>query len=66
MDDVTKIRACLFGGAMGDALGAEIEFWSLGRIRALFPDGLKELPPHDGRAGRITDDTQMTLFTAEG
>ena len=66
MDDVTKIRACLFGGAMGDALGAEIEFWSLERIRARFPRGLTELPPHDGRAGRITDDTQMTLFTAEG
>lgn len=66
MDDVTKIRACLFGDAMGDALGAEIEFWNLKRIRALFPDGLKELPPHDGRAGRITDDTQMMLFTAEG
>ncbi|WP_442952616.1 ADP-ribosylglycohydrolase family protein [Paracoccus benzoatiresistens] len=25
----------------------------------------EELPSHDGRAGRITDDTQMTLFTAE-
>lgn len=66
MDDMTKIRACLFGGAMGDALGAEIEFWNLERIHARFPHGLKELPPHDGRAGRITDDTQMTLFTAEG
>lgn len=66
MDDVTKIRACLFGGAMGDALGAEIEFWSLARIQARFPSGLTELPPHDGWAGRITDDTQMTLFTAEG
>ncbi|QXI66090.1 ADP-ribosyl-[dinitrogen reductase] glycohydrolase (plasmid) [Paracoccus marcusii] len=66
MDDVTRIRACLFGGAMGDALGAEIEFWSLNRIRARFPGGLTEMPPHDGRAGRITDDTQMTLFTAEG
>lgn len=66
MSNVTKIRACLFGGAMGDALGAKIEFWSLERIRASFPNGLTEMPPHDGRAGRITDDTQMTLFTAEG
>ncbi|MDH2328832.1 ADP-ribosylglycohydrolase family protein [Cereibacter sp. SYSU M97828] len=61
-----KIRACLFGGAMGDALGAEIEFWSLDRIRARFPGGVTEMAPHDGRSGRITDDTQMTLFTAEG
>ncbi|WP_246032953.1 ADP-ribosylglycohydrolase family protein [Falsirhodobacter xinxiangensis] len=60
------IRACLFGGAIGDAWGAEIEFWSLGRIRRQFPDGITEMPAHDGRVGRITDDTQMTLFTAEG
>ena len=66
MDDVTKIRACLFGGAVGDALGAEIEFWSLERIRGRFPGSLTELPPYDGRAGRITYDTQMTLFTVEG
>src|SRR5690554_4371725 len=61
-----RIRAALFAGAMGDALGAEVEFWGLDRIRRTFPDGITDLPPHDGRAGAITDDTQMTLFTAEG
>ncbi|WP_347268603.1 ADP-ribosylglycohydrolase family protein [Paracoccus sp. (in: a-proteobacteria)] len=67
VDPVTrKIRGCLFGGAAGDALGAEIEFWDLARIRQRFPEGLTSFPPHDGRSGRITDDTQMTLFTAEG
>lgn len=60
------IFSCLLGGAIGDALGAEIEFWSLPRIRRHFPDGLQEIPPHDGMVGAITDDTQMTLFTAEG
>lgn len=50
----------------GGALGAEIEFWSLERISARLPRGPTELPPHDRRAGRITDDTQMALFTAEG
>lgn len=60
------IFSCLLGGAIGDALGAEIEFWSLSRIRNHFPDGMQDLAPHDGMVGAITDDTQMTLFTAEG
>ncbi len=60
------LRASLLGGAIGDSLGAEIEFWSLAQIRAQFPDGLTDLPTHDGITGSITDDTQMTLFTAEG
>lgn len=60
------IRASLFGGAIGDALGAEIEFWKLSQIRSRFPNGVDKMLPHDGRMGAITDDTQMTLFTAEG
>lgn len=60
------IKASLFGGAIGDSLGAEIEFWSLEQIRARFPDGVDRMLPHDGQVGSITDDTQMTLFTAEG
>ena len=60
------IRASLFGGAIGDALGAEVEFWSLSRILARFPDGVDRILPHDGIWAAITDDTQMTLFTAEG
>ena len=61
-----RVHACLLGGAIGDSLGAEIEFWPLERIRRTFPHGFADLPPHDGVAGAITDDTQMTLFTAEG
>lgn len=60
------IHASLLGGALGDSLGAEIEFKTLRAVRALYPDGVRELPEHDGRVGAITDDTQMTLFTAEG
>ncbi|WP_010511817.1 ADP-ribosylglycohydrolase family protein [Komagataeibacter europaeus] len=60
------IRASFFGGAIGDALGAEMEFWSLNRIRDRFPHGVDEILPHDGRCAAITDDTQMSLFTAEG
>ncbi len=61
-------RGCLIGTAVGDALGAPVEFLSLVQIRARFgPEGLRGLEPWDGhRAGAITDDTQMTLATAAG
>ncbi|MEO8198234.1 MAG: ADP-ribosylglycohydrolase family protein [Thermoanaerobaculia bacterium] len=63
----SSARGCLLGGAIGDALGAEIEFRSLAGIRSRFgPLGLRDLVPAYGRLGAITDDTQMTLFTAEG
>lgn len=58
---------CLLLGAIGDALGAPIEFYQADRIERIY--GLK--PPEDlayanpGPA-RFTDDAQMTLFMAEG
>ncbi|GIG71231.1 ADP-ribosylglycohydrolase family protein [Phytomonospora endophytica] len=59
-------RAVLLGGAIGDALGAPVEFDRLDIIRELHgPDGVTGLVHHDGRLGAITDDTQMALFTAE-
>jgi ADP-ribosyl-[dinitrogen reductase] hydrolase len=58
---------CLLGGALGDALGAPVEFMSLSAIRAAFgAQGISAPAPAYGRVGAITDDTQMTLFTAEG
>jgi ADP-ribosylglycohydrolase len=62
-----RIRGCLLGGAAGDALGAAVEKLYLDEIRARFGrDGIREYAPAWGRVGAITDDTQMTLFTAEG
>jgi ADP-ribosylglycohydrolase len=62
-----RILGCLLGGAVGDALGAGIEFMSLDEIRARFGDaGVADYAPCYGRVGAITDDTQMALFTAEG
>jgi ADP-ribosyl-[dinitrogen reductase] hydrolase len=62
-----RIRGCLLGGAVGDALGAPVEFLSLAEIRRRFgPDGIRDYAHAYGRLGAITDDTQMTLFTAEG
>lgn len=60
-----RVYGSLLGGAIGDALGAAIEFDSLDGIRRRFgPAGLSDLTPSYGRANAITDDTQMTLLTA--
>ncbi|MQY19650.1 ADP-ribosylglycohydrolase family protein [Nocardia macrotermitis] len=66
---VDRVRGSLLGGAIGDALGWPIEFYELDKIRdAHGPDGVTDFLP--GRVAdapqQITDDTQMTLFTAEG
>lgn len=65
-EDPSFWRAVLLGGATGDALGAGVEFLSLSEIQEQFGlSGVTDLVEHDGRVGAITDDTQMTLFTAE-
>jgi ADP-ribosylglycohydrolase len=62
-----RVHGCLLGGAAGDALGAAVEFLSIDEIRARFgPDGIAEPAEAYGRVAAITDDTQMTVFTAEG
>ena len=60
-------QGCLLGGAIGDALGAPVEFMSLDEIRHKYgPEGIQEFDKAYGTVGAITDDTQMTLFSAEG
>jgi ADP-ribosylglycohydrolase len=62
-----RYRGCLLGGAVGDALGAGVEFLSMAELRRRHgPAGVNGYVPAYGRLGAITDDTQMTLFTAEG
>lgn len=63
----SRVRGCLLGGAIGDALGAGVEFHSLGDIQETYgAAGVTDLVPAYGRRGAITDDTQMTLFTVDG
>ena len=63
----SRVRGCLLGGAIGDALGAGIEFHSLAQIQDSYGSaGVTDLVPAYGRRGAITDDTQMTLFTVDG
>jgi ADP-ribosylglycohydrolase len=63
----SRVRGCLLGGAIGDALGAGVEFASLEAIRQEYgARGVADFVPAYGRRGAITDDTQMTLFTMDG
>lgn len=66
-DPADRFLGCLFGLALGDALGAPVEFLSVARIRALHgPDGLRDLAAWDSfPAGAYTDDTQMALASAD-
>ena len=61
-----KYAGCLLGGAVGDALGAPIEFLSLTQIRSKYGQaGITDYVEFANHTGEFTDDTQMTLFTAE-
>ncbi|MGG3469734.1 ADP-ribosylglycohydrolase family protein [Neobacillus pocheonensis] len=60
-------RGCLLGGAIGDALGWPVEFNTYEQIAHRYgPKGIQDLQISSSGKAEITDDTQMTLFTAEG
>ena len=68
MDMRDRFRACLLGGAIGDALGYLIEFMSLNKIKSKYgKSGITDLvTDKTSNKALISDDTQMTLFTADG
>ena len=66
MKDLDKYRGCLIGGAAGDALGYAVEFLDEATIFKRYGEkGITEYDLINGVA-EISDDTQMTLFTANG
>ncbi len=66
MKDIDKYRGCLIGGAAGDALGYAVEFQDDHTIFSKYgEEGITEYNLKKGVA-EISDDTQMTLFTATG
>ena len=64
MRDLNKIKGCLVGGAVGDALGYAVEFSTLSEIIRKFGESGIKRYELDGGLARISDDTQMALFTA--
>lgn len=62
------IRGSLMAGAAGDALGYPVEFMNRSTILQRYGEHgitLFEIDRHSGKA-LVSDDTQMTLFTANG
>lgn len=63
-----KIKGCVLGGAAGDALGYVVEFLNDDEIKGKYgSDGITSYDL-DNKSGKalISDDTQMSLFTAVG
>ena len=64
---IDKARGCLVGGTAGDALGYAVEFSSLSSIINKYGHtGISSFDLDSMGTARFSDDTQMTLFTAEG
>ncbi len=61
MTKLERYRGCLLAGGVGDQLGNDVEFMQRSEMLRVYGDeGVRTMSAH------ITDDTQMTLFTAEG
>ena len=66
MKNLDKYRGCLIGGAIGDALGYAVEFKKIEEIQEIYGEnGITQYKLTDRKA-LISDETQMTLFTAVG
>ncbi|MBR1483844.1 MAG: ADP-ribosylglycohydrolase family protein [Ruminococcus sp.] len=61
-----KIRGSLIGGAAGDALGYAVEFQNESEIFKRYSGGIRQYALDRRGLAVISDDTQMTLFTACG
>jgi ADP-ribosylglycohydrolase len=63
MVDTDRQRGALFGLAVGDALGAAVEFQAPGTFREV--TGYRSGGPHGLEAGQWTDDTSLALALAD-
>jgi ADP-ribosylglycohydrolase len=68
---LSKVRGCLYGGAIGDAMGAPAEWKFPPEIRQRYGEILDFVEPWDGPSpvgkgdGRFTDDTHMTMLLGQ-
>lgn len=64
---MNKVLGSMIGGAAGDALGYAVEFMSYGQIINKYGNrGITRYELNKDGVAEISDDTQMTLFTANG
>ena len=62
-----QVLGCMVGGAVGDALGYTVEFSSYGSIVKQYGEkGITRYALDRHGLAQISDDTQMSLFTAAG
>lgn len=68
---LSKVRGCLYGGAIGDAMGAPAEWKFPPEIRERYGEIVDFVEPWDGPSpigkgdGRYTDDTHMTRLLGQ-
>src|SRR3954451_19531314 len=63
MNEVDRCRGALIGLAIGDALGAAVEFKPPGSFAPVI--GYRSGGPHSLKAGEWTDDSSMALALAD-
>lgn len=62
-----KVLGSMIGGAIGDALGYPVEFMSYAQILHKYgPSGITRYHLNADGVAEISDDTQMSLYTANG
>jgi ADP-ribosylglycohydrolase len=67
IDYKDKTIGCMVGGAVGDALGYPVEFMTIDQILRKYGDkGITRYQLNKDGVAEISDDTQMSMFVANG
>lgn len=67
MNKLDRFKGSLVGGAVGDALGYAVEFYEYPEIVRIYGEkGITKYKLNENNKAVFSDDTQMTLYTANG